>query len=338
MSVRTPIIYNPATGRLEELGAADTIAGTEIEGLMGRNRFINGDMRIWQRGVSFSASGGVGKLFCTDRWFVERNISTMACAKQDTSASDRAVVGPLPSYMRVTVSGSSGGSHYALLGQDVEDVFTFSGQTLVVSGWFRAQSTMNINLEALQITNGGGGNPAFKSASQQVTTTWQYLSFVLQVDALTANIGAGSRLRLRFWLSGGTDWASSTNVGSQNGWFDFTALQAEQGVVASPFERRFDAVEMLMCQRYFEILRIGGTCGAISAQNQVLGFHINWKVPKRGTPSVALVAGSESVTAFPPGLAALNDTDTIGTIAFKMATGPSSNAGWYQTIAVDAEF
>lgn len=117
----------------------------------------------------------------------------------------------------------------------------------------------------------------------------------------------------------------------------FSQLQMERGEKATAFEVRDIDLELLLCMQFFETLRIGGTCGAISAQNQVLGFHINWKVPKRGSPSVALVAGSESVTAFPLGLAALTETSSIGAIAFKMATGSSSNAGWYQTVAVDAE-
>jgi len=306
VTVRIPIIFNPATGRLEELGLADTIAGTEIEGLMGRNRFINGDMRIWQRGVSFSASGGVGKTYCTDRWFMERSTSTMTCVKQDTSTGDRAIIGPVPSYMRVTVAASAGASHYALLAQDVEDVLTFAGQTVVVSGWFRAQSTMNINLEAIQVTNGGSGNPSFKTASQQVTTTWQYLSFVLPIAAFTQAVLGGSRLRLRFWLSGGTDWASSTNVGTQNGWFDFAQLQAEQGVIASPFERRFDGLEMLLCQRYYEkSYRLADTPGTPTrdccVRSGLMGSFflsvgsISYKVAKRDVPAITTYAARNGV-------------------------------------------
>ena len=341
MSVRIPIIFNPATGRLEELGLADTIAGTEIEGLMGRNRFINGDMRIWQRGVSFSASGGVGKLFCTDRWFVERSTSTMACAKQDTSASDRAIIGPVPSYMRVTVAASSGAGHYALLAQDVEDVLTFAGQTVVVSGWFRAQSTMNISLEAIQVTNGGSGNPAFATASQQVTTTWRYLSFVVSIAAFTQAINPGSRLRLRFWLSGGSDWASSTNVGTQNGYFDFALLQAEQGVVASPFERRFEAIETLMCQRFWEkSYDIGvfpgaassfGRCGefiGITPRNAGNSYLQKFLVAKRVTPAITVYASetgaANSVSQDDGTNAAVTTLSAVGQTGFQLTYANSS--------------
>ncbi|HEL5042991.1 hypothetical protein [Stenotrophomonas maltophilia] len=320
MTVRIPIIFNPATGRLEELGLADSIAGTEIEGLMGRNRFINGDMRIWQRGVSFSASGAVGKVFCADRWFVERSTSTMAVARQDTTVSDRAIIGPVANYMRVSVAASAGAGHYALLAQDVEDVLTFAGQTVVVSGWFRAQSSMNISLEAIQVTNGGSGNPSFSSASQRVTTSWQYLSFVVPIAAFNQAIIPGSRLRLRFWMSGGSDWASSTNVGTQNGYFDYALVQTEQGVVASPFERRLDAIEMLMCQRFYEktldvdvLPTTSNYFGRVAFGSPVIGgnmtfLSVPFKVTKRGAPAVTVWSATPTPAA---GFVGQDDGSTV---------------------------
>ncbi|KAK6697102.1 hypothetical protein SNK04_014367 [Fusarium graminearum] len=106
--------------------------------------------------------------------------------------------------------------------------------------------------------------------------------------------------------------------------------------VATAPEYRNPAVELLLCQRHYEIFFLGGTNGTINAANQVLGIGVAWNVEKRAIPSISLVAGSDVSTAFPSGLASFNNIDKRSAIAFKMSTGGSSNAGWYQAIAIDA--
>lgn len=354
MTTRTPVIYNPATQRLEELAEGDSIAGTLIEGLMGRNRFVNGDFRIWQRGSSAAASA-VAKAYCADRWFLERNTSVMTSTRQDTTNSDRAAIGPTPNYMRVVVSGSSGAGHYALLTQDVEDILSFSGQTVAVSGWFRSLSTMRISCEAMQLSNGAGGNPAFTTPSQQVTTSWRWLTFVIPIAAFNQTIVGGSRFRIRFWLSGGSDWASSTSVGTQNGTFDFALIQAEQGIVAMPFERRIESIEMLMCQRFYEktldadvLPTTSNYFGRIAFGSPAIGgnmtfLSVPFKVTKRTAPAVTVLSSTPTPTA---GFVGQDDGSTVPVSVQNVGTNgaqvswtntPGRWGGFFQMTS-DAEF
>lgn len=116
----------------------------------------------------------------------------------------------------------------------------------------------------------------------------------------------------------------------------YSQPRLERGSVATSPEYRGAAIELLLCQRHYEIFFLGGTNGTINAANQVLGIGVTWNVEKRAIPSISLVPGSDVATAFPVGLASFNNIDKRSAIAFKMSTGGSSNAGWYQAVAIDA--
>ena len=62
--------------------------------------------------------------------------------------------------------------------------------------------------------------------------------------------------------------------------------QLERGSVASPFEYRNDAIEWILCQRYFEAV------GFIAVANGPDFTSVFYKVRKRTTPSVYLISGS----------------------------------------------
>lgn len=67
MTVQTPLIYNPATQRIDELPAGDMISGALISGLLGSNMLINcGVPVINQRG--FAGGALAANVYGYDRW------------------------------------------------------------------------------------------------------------------------------------------------------------------------------------------------------------------------------------------------------------------------------
>jgi hypothetical protein len=67
-----------------------------------------------------------------------------------------------------------------------------------------------------------------------------------------------------------------------------TNIQFEQGTVVTPFERRDYGRELMMCQRYYEVISTGWING-FSTSVSVL--NLQWRVQKRTAPSTVLTGG-----------------------------------------------
>lgn len=64
--------------------------------------------------------------------------------------------------------------------------------------------------------------------------------------------------------------------------------QLERGEAATSFDYRFDALEWLLCQRYFEAV------GFIAVANGPDFTSVFYKVRKRVTPSLSVISGNIS--------------------------------------------
>ena len=69
---------------------------------------------------------------------------------------------------------------------------------------------------------------------------------------------------------------------------EFTGVQLEKGIVATPFEFRPFAVELQLCQRYYEIILEMPAAVFLSYQSGGTGaYAIPYKVTKRANASLA---------------------------------------------------
>jgi hypothetical protein len=155
-------------------------------------------------------------------------------------------------------SGQSAATDYAVLQQPIEGVRTFANSTVTVSFWAKANSgTPKVAVELAQIF-GAGGSPSadVNVLGGQVTlsTSWARYSVQVTLPSISGKtITTNDALNVNLWTSGGTNYDSRINsLGIQNNTFDFWGVQVERGAVATPFEQRSIAVEMILAQRYFE--------------------------------------------------------------------------------------
>lgn len=298
-----------------------------------RNRIINGDMRIDQRnsGAAVTISGTT--TYTLDRWLPQKS-GTM----NNYTAQRVAVAPPGHSYSQQFTAGTGvtpTGSDYAYLVQAIEGFHvsdlawgTPSALAVTVSFWVRSSLTGTFG-GSLRNANGTQSyvfsfpiNTANTFEYKTVTipgcttgvwntdnTTGITLSFDLGVGTTYSSVvTTGWQTSNFFGLTGGVKLVATTGAT-----FNITGVQFEQGVVATAFERRDYGRELMMCQRYFEL--IGGT----SISTRPAYTHYHYKVSKRGSsPTLTLVSGSTSGATF--------DVGSLDTASFRCPAGTVATA------------
>ena len=251
-----------AVGNNGETLVADSSATTGLrwqgDYAAGKNKIINGDFRINQRAFTSNTTSGT---YNFDRFFQVNGgtTGTLTVTPQTFTPGAAPVAGyEATNFVRcVTASGASTNT-FALLEQKIEDVRTFAGQTITVSFWAKAGSgTPNLSVEIEQAFGSGGSGSFFtaSTAKQAITTSWARYSFSVTVPSISGKtIGTSSTTVVSIWLSGGSDFNTRSNtVGLQNATFDIWGLQAEAGLVATPFQTATGTLagELAACYRYY---------------------------------------------------------------------------------------
>lgn len=257
----------------------------------GKNKIINGDFGVWQRGTSFALTAG----YQADRWtYYSEEVGIVGTISQQTFAPGTAPVAGYESayYNRynVTTAGSSGVQSFIF--QKVEDVRTLANQTVTVSFWAKADTSRNLVVGYSQ-NFGSGGSASVINASVStaaLTTSWQRFTATFTLPSISGKtIGTGSSLHIRFY----TPILTTQTI-------DIWGIQLEAGNVATPFTTATGTVqgELAACQRYCYVIQ-GNTTNASSlgtgywnGATAVVGF-ISSKSKMRTTPTLIFSAASD---------------------------------------------
>lgn len=277
-------------------------------GLGFRNLFINGDFRINQRAFTSTTSDLV---YTVDRWRHQAS-SGSTCSVLAFSTGNAIPNYEPTNYLRVVTTGQSGTGVYSLIGQPIEDVRTFAGQTVTISFWAKAASgTPKVAVEAYQGFGTGGSPSSAVTAylgSATLSTSWQRYVITAVIPSISGKtIGTTantSSLGFQFWVSAGTDFNARTNsLGIQSNTFDFWGMQVEANYQPTPFEQRPIETELGLCSRYFHLVPIGSMWVynlywnvGLSGGSQMVNYR--WPVPMRIAPSITTSSGSSTALDF----------------------------------------
>ena len=211
-----------------------------------RNRIINGNLDIWQRGTSFSnpADGA----YTADRWviFYDGSGATRTVSQQIFSpGSTEAAPGSL-SFLRHAQTVAGSGGTYNVVNQRMEGVRTYEGQTVTLSFYARGTSA-SLTLAKIQLRQnfGAGGSTEVSTilASNVVIagSTFARYTYTVTLPSITGKtVGTSAFLELLFNLPVNNTFS-----------LDIASVQLEPGPVATPFEQRPIGAELALCQRYF---------------------------------------------------------------------------------------
>jgi hypothetical protein len=223
---------------------------------MFRNKIINGNFDIWQRGTS-QTSSGYGS---ADRWENFNTGSTKTTSQQTFTVGQTEVPNNPKYYLRNVITTGGGVNDRVLSNQKIEDVTALAGKTLTFSFWAKADSAKNIATEVVQ-NFGTGGSPSATVTGIQVkthnlTTSWQKFTDTISIPSISGKtIGSDENhyMSFAFWFDAGSSYNSRTNsLGNQSGTFDIAQFQLEEGTAATPFEHRPIGMELSLCQRYYQ--------------------------------------------------------------------------------------
>jgi hypothetical protein len=245
-----------AVGNNGEILVADSSATTGLRWQgnypAGKNKIINGDFNIWQRGTSFtSVANGT---YTSDRWIVEAAGGSGNVTQQSFTAGSE--LGNNQYFLRFTKSttGDRG------IAQRIEDVRTLAGQTITVSFWMKGSVSGSLDsVLIIQRFGSGGSSEVVTNAlsSQAFTTSWVRYSATVTLPSISGKtIEAGNNLTIRI------DPADAFT-----GDFDIWGVQVEQGSVATAFQTATGTLagELAACQRYY----------FRNSPNSLYGYHAN---------------------------------------------------------------
>ena len=227
--------------------------------LAGKNKIINGDFNINQRGFTSLTSNGFG----FDRFGYIYGDGTVTYSAQTFTAGAAPVAGyEAANFARIATASQTAAGAYSILQHKIEDVRTLAGQTSTLSFWAKANSgTPKIAVELEQFF-GTGGSPSTTTQNYfgQVTlsTSWVRYSLTFTIPSLSGKtVGTNantSHLIWNLWTSAGSSFNSRTgSIGIQNSTIDFWGVQLEAGAVATPFTTATGTLagELAACQRYY---------------------------------------------------------------------------------------
>ena len=210
----------------------------------GKNKIINGDFGIWQRGTSFTANG-----YNADRWSSswDGSGSTTTISQQTFTPGTAPVAGYEGTYFwrfNRSVAATSG-TYVILAGQRIEDVRTYAGQTVTLSYWAKADSARTLQPALFQNFGSGGSGQVYTAAGSPVTlsTSWTRYTVTVSVPSISGKtIGTSSYLLL--------DFEPTTYTGTFI--YDIWGVQLEAGSVATPFTTATGTLqgELAACNYY----------------------------------------------------------------------------------------
>ena len=299
-----------------------------------RNRLLNGDFNVWQRGTS-QTSSGYGS---DDRWINFHSGSTKTHSLQAFTLGQTDVPGEPEGFSRTVVSSVAGAANLVVKTQRIEGVRTFAGQTVTLSFWAKADANRPIALEFSQ-NFGTGGTPSasvFSIGMQKfsLTTAWQKFTATVAIPSISGKtLGTDSDfLEMAFWYDAGSDWDARTDsLGQQSGTFDIARVQLEASSVATPFEPRPFSVEFSLCQRYYQSAPFGILYGAY-ATDAYAQIQIGFPTLMRFAPTVALTTLFNAGVATVAAVATSNQTLLIRATA-SGASLTAEVSGLYQAVS-----
>jgi hypothetical protein len=254
-------------------GATTTINGftPTVSNMAGRNRIINGDMRIDQRNNG-AAVTSINSGFFVDR-FKGQNSSSTGTAQR--------------------IASTLGGTRYSLLyTANSSNTFLQSGQQIEFDNCSDLQNkTVTISFKA-KANNANAGSTAFLVRTRTVAGVDGAAIFAgTNVDTaitLTTTAATYSVTRTLPATFGAlsVEFVLGSHVSGDG--FEITGVQLEEGSVATPFDRRPIGLELALCQRYY--FRGGNAWAGIFNSPTTARYSGAYPIPMRATPTVLAIA------------------------------------------------
>ena len=212
----------------------------------GKNKIINGDFAVWQRGTTFTNPSFAA--YTSDRWRNQNydNAPTTYSITRETFTPGTAPIAGYEGqyFFRSTLTTIGSCTVYDTCGQRIEGVLA-SNTSVTLSFWAKSDSNRTQSIFLFQNYGSGGSGDASYSVGPtfSTTTAWQRFTFTATSPNNTGKtIGANAYAMMYIRQA-----AASGSV------LDVWGVQVEYGSVATPFQTATGTIqgELAACQRYY---------------------------------------------------------------------------------------
>jgi hypothetical protein len=328
---------------------------------MGRNRLINGDMRVAQRGTSFVSGANNDDTYNLDRW-------TLLSDGNDIVDVTQANVAPSGGLFSIGLDVETINKKFGII-QIIEqsNIVGMLNQSVTLSFSARTSGTSIANLKAVILA----WNSTANTVTSDVVSAWG-------ADGITPTFAANwtaentpqnlspSNTWTNYSITATLDTASTNNVAvfiwcddtttTLGDFLYITDVQLEVGALATPFERKNNSTVLQECQRYYEnsgfptqavptgVTGQGAWIPAASAYT--LCSEPQFRTTKRAAPSVTIyntntsasgsiteyIAGGSFVTNRTSAVSYATSTKFMVNSAGQFAAGRDYNFSWEAAI------
>ena len=265
-----------------------------------KNRLINGDYSVAQRGTSFASGANNNDTYNLDRWYVLSDGNDAVDITQDTTTV------PTNQLTAIALDVETANKKFGIA-QIIEQVNCIGliGNTVNLSFKAKVSSTTKLdNVKCAIVAWSGTAN----TVTSDIISAWgaEDTNPTLIADATyentPANLGVTTSYAT-YSVSAAIDTASTKNIivfiwsdvtdTTAGDFLYITDVQLEVGSVATPFERRPFGTELSLCQRYYQ--QSGSISGFFTNTTGTGRGVLVGSVPMRAQPTLSTATGDLSV-------------------------------------------
>jgi hypothetical protein len=259
-------------------GSITANAVTPVIGM--KNKIINGNMAISQRGTSFTNVSLFQYTLDRQKVLISYSGGTTNVAQQsdapdaDSKYSIR--------YTHATANTSSISNYCNRQSIETSNVNDLAGLSATVSFWYKSSRTGNhaVVVSPVGTTGGSATTSTFTVTS---ANTWEYKTVTstafVGVTAWGTDNAEGGYVDVGFNCGG-----TGQSAVSSGDYFAISRLQLEVGSTATSFDYRPYGTELALCQRYYQLA--GSFIGAGGGSTQV-NVVVSFGTPMRSAPSTS---------------------------------------------------
>jgi hypothetical protein len=313
----------------------------------GRNKIINGDFLVWQRGTSFAAIAS--SAYAADRWFYGNTTSSAHTVSRSTDVPTVTEAGRLFNYSLlidcITADTSIATGENIRFAQRIEgyNFAPLAQRSFTLSFWVKATKT---GIYCVHFINSGTDRSYIAEYTVNTTDTWEYKTITVSASptAGTWDYTTGIGLDFGFCLGTGATFQTTADAwrtgnfratanqvnacDSTSNKFRITGIQIEPGVDATEFEHKLFSETLVDCRRYYEL--IGNTATSIFSGNVTSGsdYYVGtrFSVTKRATPTI--VATNGAAGRFPTTSGTIGANSPEGFLESRVANSTGEGLFW----------
>jgi hypothetical protein len=232
-------------------GTINLLQTSTLSRAAGKNAVINGGFDIWQRGTTFTTTGG--SAYTADRWWTRTatgggSVTTSRQATSDTTNLPN--IQYCARFQRVAANIDTGALNFANMFESVNSI-PFAGQKATLSFYARKGANYSPTSSVLNydVVSGTGtdqnvlsytGSVSLGFSVATLTTTWQRFTVTVTVPTNSTELSVLYTM-------------TPTGVAGAADYFEVTGVQLELGSVATTFSRAGGTIqgELAACQRYY---------------------------------------------------------------------------------------